>query len=128
MAVIANALREVFALPGLQHQTLAAGSDGLKTLEVWMQTLAPGGGTPMHYHVCEEVVVVLRGSGRATVAGEGIEFGPGTTFIIPPKVIHQIVNTGVGEMFLIAALSETPGRAFAPDGQLISLPWQDTVT
>ena len=88
-----------------------------------MQTLEPGASTPMHYHECEEVIVILRGAGLLSVGDEVTEFGPGTTLVVPDKVIHQLINNGAEDMFLIAALSETPGRVFAPDGSLMELPW-----
>ena len=124
MPVFPNSSRHVFTLPGLRHQTLASRSDDLERLEVWMQTLEPGAETPIHYHECEEVVVIQKGSGRATIAGSTVEFGPGSTLVIPPRLVHQLVNSGWEEMFAIAALSETPARAFAADGAVIALPWQ----
>ena len=124
MAVIDNSAIQQFTLPGIVHQTLAGQKDGLKGTEVWMQTIQPRGETPVHYHDCEEVIVILRGSGRATIAGKNTEFGPNTTLIIPPEVVHQIVNSGDDEMFLIAAFSSTPARVFAPEGEEMSLPWQ----
>jgi mannose-6-phosphate isomerase-like protein (cupin superfamily) len=123
MPIIENSSRQVFALPGLKHQTLASAADGLGHLEVWMQSLASGAATPVHYHECEEVVVVLRGAGRLVIAGKSSDFGPKTTLVIAPKAIHQITNTGSEEMFLIAGLSETPAHVFAPDGSLVALPW-----
>ncbi len=126
MPIITNSSRPVFTLPGLEHQTLAGASDGLTRLEFWMQTLAPGAETPVHYHECEEVVVVHKGTGQATLAGETRAFGPGTTLVIPPKVVHQILNSGAESMFLVAALSETPARVFTAGGELMLLPWQAT--
>jgi mannose-6-phosphate isomerase-like protein (cupin superfamily) len=123
MPIIANSSRQVFTLPGLKHQTLASGTDQLRHLEVWMQRLEPGGATPVHYHECDEVVVVLKGSGRLSVGDETYDFGPGTTLVCAPKVVHQLVNSGTEEMLLIAGLSETPARVFAPDSSLIPLPW-----
>jgi mannose-6-phosphate isomerase-like protein (cupin superfamily) len=123
MSVIANATREHFRAPGIDHQTLASHRDGLAGLEVWNQRLEPNAETPVHYHECEEVVVVLRGSGRAVIAGEAQEFGPDSTLVIPPRVVHQLINTGDGPMLLIAALSASPARVFAPDGSEIAVPW-----
>ncbi|SRR6266536_6054801 len=123
MPIIDNSSRQVFALPGLKHQTLASAADDLRHLELWMQTLESGAATPPHYHECEEVVVVLRGTGRLLVAGKTTEFGSGTTLVVAPKAIHQLFNTGAEEMFLIAGLSETPARVFAPDGSVMALPW-----
>lgn len=123
MSIIANADREYFALPGIDHQTLASHRDGLRTLEVWYQTLEPASETPVHYHDCEEVVVVLAGSGRATVAGETGEFGPNSTLVIPAKAVHHLVNTGGERMVLLTSLSASPARVFAPDGTEIPIPW-----
>jgi len=122
MAIINNSSRQVFTLPGMKHQTLASGADLLQHLEVWMQTLDPGAATPTHYHECEEVIVVLRGAGRLVVAGETTEFGPGTTLVVSPKVIHQLINGGGEEMCLVVGMSETPARVFAPDGSVMTLP------
>ena len=128
MPVITNSSRKTFTIPGLRHQTLAGGSDGLKVLEVWQQMITLGSWTPVHYHECEEVVVVLHGSGHVTIADERMDFSPGSTLILPPKVIHQIVNSGTENVLLIATLSETPARVFGPDGSLIALPWQEPLS
>lgn len=88
-----------------------------------MQTLEPGASTPVHYHECEEVIVVLKGAGRLSLGEEVAEFGPGTTLTVAPRALHQLVNSGREAMFLMAVLSETPGRVFAPDGSVMALPW-----
>ena len=125
MAIKDNSTIQQFSLPGLIHQTLASQKDGLNGTEVWMQTIEPSGETPVHYHDCEEVIVILRGSGRATIGGKDTEFGPNTTLIIAPEVVHQIVNNGNEEIFLIAVFSLTPAKVFTPDGQGLALPWQN---
>jgi len=124
MPILDNTEIPQFTLPGIVHQTLAGQKDGLKGTEVWMQTIEPHGETPVHYHDCEEVIVILRGSGRASIDGKNTEFGPSTTLIIAPEVVHQIVNSGNEEMLLIAAFSSTPARVFTPEGEEMSLPWQ----
>ena len=123
MPIIENALRQVFTLPCMKHQTLASASDSLKQLEVWMQTLEPGAATPPHYHECEEVLVILKGAGQFSTAGESRDFGPGTTLVAAPKVVHQVTNSGKEQMLLLAVFSETPARAFSPNGNVILLPW-----
>ena len=83
MPIIENSSRKVFALPGLKHQTLASGADNLEQMEVWMQTLEPGAETPVHFHECEEVIVILKGTGHVTIVGEDSTFGSGTTLVMP---------------------------------------------
>lgn len=124
MAVVENISLEEFSLPGIVHRTIAGAQHGLKGIEVWMQTIEPGAATPMHSHDCEEVVVILRGSGHFTIEGEENPFGPNSTLVIPPEAVHQVANSGNEEMFLIAAFSATPANSYAPDGEMIALPWQ----
>ncbi|MFQ5896219.1 MAG: cupin domain-containing protein [Nitrospinota bacterium] len=124
MLVLDNASIERFSIPGIAHQTLAGPQHGMKEVEVWMQTLAPGAATPVHRHDCEEVVVILRGSGRVTMERGETEFGPNTTLIIPPDLVHQVANPGREEMFLVAAFGKAPAGVYAPDGEPIPLPWR----
>jgi mannose-6-phosphate isomerase-like protein (cupin superfamily) len=124
MPVINNNEVKKFSLPGLEHQTLAARGMGAEAMEVWMQTIAPGAGTPVHRHACEEVIVILCGSGQVTIEGEETEFGPNSTLIVPPDAVHQIVNSGNEDMFLIGALGATPVRVNTAGGEQIPLPWQ----
>jgi mannose-6-phosphate isomerase-like protein (cupin superfamily) len=132
-AVLPDAAVPVFSLPGLTHQTVAgrsAGSGG-ERLEVWKQTLAPGAATPPHFHECEEVVCVLEGSGEVLVGddqsaegGKRIGFAAECTLVVPPRQVHQIINTGSVPMRLMASLSESPGRVFLPSGERLALPWE----
>ena len=110
-------------LPGLVHRTLAGPRNGLHSMEVWSQTIDPGVGTPVHRHACEEVIIVLGGSGTCESEGRTEAFGPGATIIVPPGVIHRIVNTGPEPLRLVAALGAAPVRVESPDGARIHLPW-----
>ena len=122
MPIVDNQNLDTFEVPGLRHPTIAGHAQGVKTMEVWLQTIAPGAGTPVHRHACEEVILVLSGSGTCTVGGETHTFGPDATLILEPDVVHQIVNTSDEEMRLVAALGMAP-RVETPDGARIPLPW-----
>ena len=124
MPVVQNDTLKKFAIPGLEHQTLAGPEHGMKTLEMWMQTIQTGNGTPVHRHACEEAIVILRGSGRLTVEGDDIDFGPNSTLQIPSDAIHQIVNTGDEDMFMIAALGQAPVKVCTAEKEHMPLPWQ----
>jgi mannose-6-phosphate isomerase-like protein (cupin superfamily) len=123
MPIIDNATVKTFTLPGLVHQTVAGPGQGLKTLEVWVETIAPGAGTPVHRHECEEVLLILAGSGQANLADRVQDFGPNHTLIVPPGVVHQVVNTGQVDMHLVAVLGMAPASATTPEGQPIPVPW-----
>jgi quercetin dioxygenase-like cupin family protein len=124
MPILDNNTVPRFQLPGLDHQTLAGPEHGFKTLEMWMQTIAPGSGTPVHRHDCEEAIVVLRGAGQCMVEGVTTKFGPNSTLQIPRNAIHQILNTGAEDMFIVAALGQAPVRVCTAENQQMPLPWQ----
>jgi mannose-6-phosphate isomerase-like protein (cupin superfamily) len=123
MPIVKNNELEIFELPGLSHQTIAGHEQGVKTMEVWLQTMAPGAATPVHRHACEEVILILSGSGTCTVAGETLSFGRNSTLVLEADVVHQIVNTSDEEMRLVAALGMAPVRVRTADGKALPLPW-----
>lgn len=71
----------------------------ISQVEVWLQTFAPGSRTPIHRHSCEEVFVVLKGSGTLYIASSSQKY-PGkpqehfiftnSTFHIPVNDAHQV--------------------------------------
>ena len=123
MPVVENSKVQEFALPGLRHRTVGGKDSGVKSMEVWQQTIAPGAATPVHRHACEEVIVILTGSGTLMIDGVTTAFGPNSTLILPHDVVHQITNTGADEMHLVATLSMAPVRVRTGDGAPMPLPW-----
>ena len=102
--------QDSYGRPGLAHITLAgARHHGLRGVELWLQTFAPGSQTPIHRHACEEVFVVLRGRGSVLLRASGLARshgsggGPGghlgfeerplvpnDTLVVLPSVVHQV--------------------------------------
>ena len=123
MHILRNDTRALATLPGIEHLTLAGAAEGLTGLSIWRQTMHPGSATPPHQHDCEEVVLVLEGSGEVHIGGEVIPFGPDTTLVLPSKTPHQIFNTGAVPLRTIAAFSATPVGTSLPDGTPLALPW-----
>jgi mannose-6-phosphate isomerase-like protein (cupin superfamily) len=72
----------------------------MEQVEVWLETFSPGTHTPIHRHSCEEVFVVLKGSGTLYIASnsdgkypgkpEEHFFFPNSTFHIPINDAHQV--------------------------------------
>ncbi|CAI5963575.1 unnamed protein product [Closterium sp. NIES-64] len=89
---------------------------GLKHVEVFMMTFAPGAKTPIHSHPQEEVVVITRGEGKVWVVEEkktepsAHAVKRNTTVTFQPKALHQIVNDGKEELQLIASYSKPPHK------------------
>jgi len=66
-------------------------------VEVWQQAFAPQAGTPIHRHDCEEVFVVLAGSGTLYVRDDGggsgvrrLHFRANSTLVVQPNFVHQV--------------------------------------
>lgn len=121
--VLKNAGRAGAQLPGIEHLTLAGSEQGLSRLSVWRQSMAPGAATPPHQHDCEEVVLVVEGSGELHLDGEVIAFGPDSTLVLPAHRPHQIRNTGSVALKTVAAFSASPVGTFLPGGAPLALPW-----
>ncbi|XP_042067597.1 auxin-binding protein T85-like [Salvia splendens] len=116
-----------YGLPGLSHITVAGSiMHGFKEIEVWHQTLGPGAGTPIHRHSCEEIFVVLEGSGTLYLASNSHLKHPGTpqhfpfssnsTFHIPVDNAHQVVNTNQDQhLKFLVVISRPPMKLFVYD-------------
>ncbi|KAK9756090.1 hypothetical protein RND81_01G072500 [Saponaria officinalis] len=109
---------------GLSHITLAGSLiNGLKEIEVWLQTFGPGSRTPIHRHSCEEVFVVLKGSGTLYLASASHGKYPGTpqafpiftnsTFVVPVNDAHQVWNSDDAEdLQMLVIISRPPVKVF----------------
>jgi mannose-6-phosphate isomerase-like protein (cupin superfamily) len=113
----------VLDLPGLKHQTLASHAGGIKSFEVWRQSLGPGAGTPVHRHDCEEVIVVTAGVGVMRYAGTETLCTVGTVLLCQPNELHQIVNTGNEDLQLYGILAISPVPVLDERGEVLPLPW-----
>jgi mannose-6-phosphate isomerase-like protein (cupin superfamily) len=58
----------------------------------------PGEGPALHRHPYAEVLIVLKGQGRATVGDDVVEVGAGDVVVIPANVPHGFVNIGTGRL------------------------------
>jgi quercetin dioxygenase-like cupin family protein len=73
--------------------------------------LAPGDKvTPAHSHPNgEEVIYIIRGSGRVLVEGEVAAVRPGTTVLFPKGAVHMLHNSGAEEMKVICFFAPPTG-------------------
>lgn len=116
---------EEFSLPGLVHKTICGPAFGVNNFEMWLQTISPKAETPVHKHDCDEMILVLKGSGTLILEDKISNFGPKSTLVIPPNAVHQIINSGDEEMQLVATLSVPNVQVLTSDNQPIPLPWQN---
>lgn len=78
---------------------------------LWVGVVIMGQGSSSNPHVhddAEEIWYVIGGTGRVRVGEEEEEIGPGSCVLIPPKTVHQLMNTGQTELKVIAVTSPPP--------------------
>ena len=73
-----------------------------ETFSMGMVVLDPNGGqVPWHNQDQEEVYLVLEGVGEMCLGEERATLSAGQAVAIPPRVFHQVTNTGPGPLRLI---------------------------
>jgi quercetin dioxygenase-like cupin family protein len=73
--------------------------------------IAPGERVrPAHSHPNgEEVIYIIRGTGRVLVAGEVSPVREGTTVLFPQGAVHMLHNTGAEEMKVVCFFAPSTG-------------------
>ncbi|HSP13488.1 MAG TPA: cupin domain-containing protein [Thermoanaerobaculia bacterium] len=61
----------------------------------------PPGRAPDHFHIYEEVICILQGSGTMWAGASSTPIATGSCIYLPPKQIHCLENTGSGELRLL---------------------------
>lgn len=61
----------------------------------------PPGRAPDHFHEYEEVLFILRGTGRMWAGEANTAIGPGSCVYLPRGQVHCVENTGDGELRLL---------------------------
>ncbi len=61
----------------------------------------PPGRAPDHFHTYEEVLFILRGTGRMWAGESNTEIGPGSCIYLPKGQVHCVENTGSDELRLL---------------------------
>ena len=61
----------------------------------------PPGRAPDHYHLYEEVIVILDGAGAMWAGSSNTPIAPGSCIFLPHGQVHCVENRGEGEMRLL---------------------------
>lgn len=61
----------------------------------------PPGRAPDHFHLYEEVLCILEGSGAMWAGTKSTPIGPGSCVFLPRKQVHCVENKGAGELRLL---------------------------
>lgn len=79
---------------------------GTSNLWAGLTIIGVGSSSNPHLHDdAEEIFYVILGTGRVKVGEEEEEIAPGSCIFIPPKTLHQLLNTGHEELKILAVTS-----------------------
>ena len=103
---------EALGLPGRQLRWVVA-PEALKAdhCSTCVIRVAPGDKVrPAHSHPNgEEVIYIIRGTGRVLVGDQVQPVRPGTTVLFPQGVVHMLHNTGNDEMKVVCFFAPPTG-------------------
>jgi mannose-6-phosphate isomerase-like protein (cupin superfamily) len=105
------------ATAGRSFRLLATPDRGCGTVTQFVGFI-PVGRAPDHYHLYDEVVYVLQGTGALHIDGETAPLQAGTCVHLPSRLVHCLENTGPGEMHVLGVFrpAGSPAEAYYPDG------------
>lgn len=84
--------------------------------------LEAGAAVPLHFHNCDESVVVLRGLATFDVEGETYELLPDDATLVPAGVVHRFANPGSGVVRLLFIYgSALATRTMADSGETVEI-------
>lgn len=121
MSVFRKEQNLVHSMQGNHIAGVATPTSGARQVEMWHGRMDADSATPPHRHDTEEVVLFLRGSGRATVGDGEVRYQAGDTLILPRGQVHQIFAEAESEFVAAMPLG---GTVTLPDGEVLDLPWR----
>ncbi len=121
MSVFRNDQNQIHSLHGNHVAGVATPTTGAQQVEMWRGRMDANSATPPHSHDTEEVVLFLKGSGRATVGDHELRYQAGDTLILPAGQVHQIFAETENEFISAMPIG---GTVKLPDDVVIDLPWR----
>lgn len=121
MTIFRTEQNEVHSLHGNHIAGVATPTSGARQVEMWRGRMDAQSASPPHRHDTEEVVLFLKGNGRATIADREVRFQAGDTVMLPAGVLHQLFADTECEFVSAMPLG---GTVQLPDGVVMDLPWR----
>lgn len=79
----------------------------------------PTSGAPEHYHIYDEICVIVRGSGAVHTLDKKQELVVGSAFHVAPRLLHAIENPNPDDLWLLGVFRPegSAAAAYYPDGR-----------
>lgn len=108
------------------HVLMDAGELGSRNLSVTWLEVPPGAKQRLRSdEEAEQVYVVVRGSGRMSVAGDDQGVSEGDLILVPPATDHAIANDGEADFALLSVQSPPVAVAELYGGQMAEVAGYD---
>jgi quercetin dioxygenase-like cupin family protein len=78
----------------------------------------PTSGAPEHYHLYDEICVIVRGSGVLHTRGIEQPIASGSAFHVAPRLLHALENPNDDDLWVLGVFRPegSAAAAFYPDG------------
>jgi quercetin dioxygenase-like cupin family protein len=99
-------------------QILFDGANGSTRATLFAGHIPPGR-APWHYHLYDEIVCVLGGTGRLHIDAETEELREGSAFRLAPREVHIVENSSRDDVLTVLGLftpAGSPSAAYLPAG------------
>ena len=79
----------------------------------------PTSGAPEHYHLYDEICVIVRGSGALHAGGRTQPLDVGSSFHVAPRFLHALENPNPEDLWVLGVFRPegSASAAFYPDGR-----------
>ncbi len=79
----------------------------------------PTSGAPEHYHLYDEICVIVRGSGVLHTTGLRQPIGVGSAFHVAPRLLHALENPNPEDLWVLGVFRPegSAAAAYYPDGR-----------
>jgi quercetin dioxygenase-like cupin family protein len=91
--------------PGVETRMVVSAVNGAAQLCIFEQWVAPGQGTPTHWHPVEEVLTVRDGEAEMWLDDQRIKVAAGQSLIVPANRKHGFRNSGTATLHIHAVLA-----------------------
>lgn len=102
-----------------QFEVLFDASNGSRGATLFVGFI-PSSGAPQHYHLYDEICVIVRGSGAlASPDGSEQKLVKGSAFHVSPRLLHAIHNPNPEDLWILGLFRPegSASAAFYPDGR-----------
>jgi quercetin dioxygenase-like cupin family protein len=102
-----------------EYETLFNENNGSRGATMFVGFI-PSSGAPDHYHLYDEICVIVRGAGGLVTTERPLqELKKGSAFHVAPRFLHAIHNPNSEDLWILGVFRPegSPAAAFYPDGR-----------